>query len=219
MAEIWKVNATEPEPAVIARAAARIKQGDVIAIPTDTFYGLAANPFDRAAVGKVFEIKGRPKSAALLLLVDSVEMAAALSDNLPPAFFQLAKRFWPGPLTLVVPASAKLLPEVPAGTGQIGLRWPAAAIPVALIRAAACPITATSANRSGRKECLTAQQVRDTLGDRLPLILDGGPSPQTQPSTVVSLRTRSWEILREGAVPAAEIARCLQSSGEVDRKK
>ena len=219
MTEIWKVDPHNPEPSVIARAAERIGQGQVIAIPTDTFYGLAANPFDRAAVEKVFAIKGRSKDAALLLLVDSVERAAALSANPPFLFFQLAKRFWPGPLTLVVPASSKVLPEVTAGTGQVGLRWPTAAIAVALIRAAGCPLTATSANLSGQKECFTAQQVHDCLGDRLPVILDGGTSPQSKPSTVLNLGPTSWEILREGAVPDIEIAAYLQKVQRAHRKK
>ena len=210
MAEIWKVDPNNPESWLIARAAERIGQGQVLAIPTDTFYGLAANPFDAAAVTTVFAIKGRPRNAPLLLLVDSVEMAAVLSPDLPGTFFLLAKRFWPGPLTLVVPASFELAPEVTAGTGRVGLRLPAAAIAVALIGAASCPLTATSANLSGQKECSTAQQVNDCLGDRLPLILDGGTSPQSRPSTVVKLDGNCWEILREGAVPGAEIARFLK---------
>ncbi|OFW23163.1 MAG: threonylcarbamoyl-AMP synthase [Acidobacteria bacterium RIFCSPLOWO2_02_FULL_59_13] len=210
MAEIWKVDPNNPESWLIARAAERIGQGQVLAIPTDTFYGLAANPFDAAAIENVFAIKGRPKNAPLLLLVDSVEMARELSPDLPDTFFLLAKRFWPGPLTLVVPASFELAPEVTAGTGRVGLRLPAAAIAVALIGAASCPLTATSANLSGQKECSTAQQVNDCLGDRLPLILDGGTSPQSRPSTVVKLEGKGWEILREGAVPGAEIARFLK---------
>ena len=219
MAEIWKVDPNNPESWLIARAAERIGQGQVLAIPTDTFYGLAANPFDAAAIENVFAIKGRPKNAPLLLLVDSVEMARELSPDLPDTFFLLAKRFWPGPLTLVVPASFELAPEVTAGTGRVGLRLPAAAIAVALIGAASCPLTATSANLSGQKECSTAQQVNDCLGDRLALILDGGTSPQSQPSTVVNLEGDSWEILREGAVPCAEVALYLKEQRNTERKK
>src|SRR3990170_5262757 len=108
MAEILKTNPDSPEPSAIACAAELLREGQVVAIPTDTFYGLAANPFDLAAVEKIFAIKGREKGAPLLLLVDSLEMAADLSAKLPPQFDRLARQFWPGPLTIVVEASSKL---------------------------------------------------------------------------------------------------------------
>ena len=210
MAEILKTNPDSPEPSAIACAAELLREGQVVAIPTDTFYGLAANPFDLAAVEKIFAIKGRSKGAPLLLLVDSLEMAADLSAELPPQFDRLARRFWPGPLTIVVEASSKLPPAVSGQSGRIGLRLPAAAIPVALIKKAGVPLTGTSANRTGEKECATAQEVQQCFGERLPLILDGGASAATQPSTVLRLRQDSWEVLREGAIPAEEIAAVLR---------
>ena len=141
-----------------------LRQGEVIAIPTDTFYGLAANPFDVAAVEKVFSLKNRAKASPLLLLVDSVEMAVELSQNLPSLFFPLTERFWPGHLTIVVDASPKIPALVTAHTGRIGLRLPAAAIPVALIRETGFPVTGTSANWSGGPECSTAEEVEHCLG-------------------------------------------------------
>lgn len=138
MAEILKVNPSSPEPSVIARAAHLLRQGEVIAIPTDTFYGLAANPFDIAAVEKVFSIKGRPKGNPLLLLIDSLQMAEELSSELPRKFYSLAQRFWPGPLTMVVKASPKLPSAVTAQTDTIGLRLPDAPIALALIGQPAC---------------------------------------------------------------------------------
>jgi L-threonylcarbamoyladenylate synthase len=206
MAEILKIDPSHPEPERIARAAEMIRRGQVIAIPTDTFYGLAANPFDLAAVETVFAIKGRPKGNPLLLLVDSLEMAGELSQDTPAQFPHLAKRFWPGPLTIVVNASPRLPPAVTAQTGTIGLRLPRAPIPLALVRAARCPITATSANLTGEEECSSAEQVERSLGKRLPLILDGGISQAEKPSTVLKLDGEIWEILREGAIPRAEIA-------------
>lgn len=205
MGEILQIHNRSPERARIVRAAELVRQGQVIAIPTDTFYGLAANPFDSSAVQKIFAIKNRPESQPLLLLVDSLEMAADLSAAPPPEFYRLAERFWPGPLTIVVEASPKLPPPVTAHTGRIGLRLPSAPIPVALIEAAGCPLTATSANVADGKECTTAQQVNDSLGSQLPLIVDGGDSRTAQPSTVLDLRPNSWEILREGAVSEKEI--------------
>ena len=200
MAVILLVNPLSPEPERIAQAAERIRQGAVVAIPTDTVYGLAADPFNASAVEKVFSLKGRAKSAPLLLLVSSVEMAAGLSSNPPPEFYRLAERFWPGPLTIVLEASPRIPAPVTAHTGYVGLRFPAAAVPCALIEQVGGAITATSANLSGEKECRSAAEVEASLGQRLSLILDGGPSPATVPSTVVRLAGSSWEIVREGAV-------------------
>ena len=209
MAEIVKVNPADPEPALIARAAALIGTGQVVAIPTDTFYGLAANPFDSAAVERVFAIKGRAQNMPLLLLIDSVEMARELAGELPPPFQRLAERFWPGPLTIVVEASAKVPARVTGESGRIGLRLPAAAIPRTLVQRLGVPVTATSANRTGEKECSSAQEVERCLGTSLPLILDGGVSRAARTSTVVSVRTDFWEVLREGAIAAQEIAALL----------
>lgn len=206
MTEILAVDALHPEPAAIARAAELLRHGEVIAIPTDTFYGLAANPFDTRAVEKVFAIKGRPKNNPLLLLVDSIEMATAVSPELPPEFYALARRFWPGPLTMVVKASGSLPPAVTAHTGTIGLRLPSAPVATALARAAGFPITATSANRSGQPDCASAQEVKTALGDRLSLILDGGPSHASKPSTVLVLIEGKWKIVREGIISGAAIA-------------
>ncbi|MBI4459212.1 MAG: threonylcarbamoyl-AMP synthase [Acidobacteria bacterium] len=209
-----KLDPQLPEPSSLRRAAELLRQGEVIAIPTDTFYGLAANPFDRLAVEKVFSLKGRREGSPLLLLVSSVEMAAELSQNLPPQFFPLTQRFWPGPLTIVVNASSKIPPAVTANTGRIGLRLPAAAIPVALVREAGFPVTGTSANLSGQTECSTAAEVERSLGRRLPLILNGGTSPRVKPSTVLSLREDSWQVLRDGAIPMAEIANALKQGAQ-----
>lgn len=212
MAEIISVDAKSPGFAPINRAAELLRQGQVVAIPTDTFYGLAANPFDPAAVGKIFEIKGRPKSNPLLLLVNSLEMAARLSANLPPHFYKLVHRFWPGPLTIVVEAAPNLPPETTAHTGRIGLRLPAARIPLELIGAAGFPITATSANLTGEQDSSTAQQVQISLGDRLSLILDGGISRADKPSTVLDLNGEIWRIVREGAISRDEIIKLFDST-------
>ena len=160
MAEIVQVNPEYPEAVLIARAAELIRRGQVIAIPTDTLYGLAANPFDSGAVERIFEIKGRPQNMPLLLLVDSVEMARGLASDLPPQFERLAKRFWPGPLTIIVEASSRVPARVTGGTGRIGLRLPAAAIPQALVKQAGFPVTGTSANRTGEAECASALHFR-----------------------------------------------------------
>lgn len=200
VAEILNVDPITPQSERIARAAELIRQGQVIAIPTDTLYGLAADPFQAAAVERLFHAKGRPPAAPVLLLVDSIEMAAGLSKNLPASFHALARGYWPGPLTIVVEATERIPAIVTANAGRVGLRLPAAAIPQALIGALGGPITGSSANRSGRSACRNAVEVEAALGDTLPLILDGGPGQETIPSTVISLGSESWELIREGAI-------------------
>ncbi len=220
VAKIVQVNREAPELEVIARAAELIRKGEVVAVPTDTFYGLAANPFDAQAVERVFAIKGRPRSMPLLLLVDSVERARGLTANPPEEFKRLARRFWPGPLTIVVEASAKVPAAVTGNTGRIGLRWPRAAEPVAIVQQAGVAITGTSANRTGERECSTAEEVERQIGTVIPLILDGcddgrdsGTSVPTRASTVIDLREDGWEVLREGALAWEEIARVIGTPG------
>ncbi|MBI4479703.1 MAG: threonylcarbamoyl-AMP synthase [Acidobacteria bacterium] len=200
-----KINPVSPEPEPIERAAAVIQQGDVVAIPTDTVYGLAADPFNTAAVERLFAIKGRPPDSPVLLLVDSTEMAASLSKNLPASFHALAERYWPGPLTIVVEASERVPGIITANTGRVGMRHPAAAIPQVLVRAVGGPITGTSANLSGHPECRSAREVEASLGQVVALILDGGRSGDELPSTVIRLRGESWELIREGVIRRAEL--------------
>ena len=213
MAEIVKVNRDDPEPEVIARAAEMIRKGEVVAIPTDTFYGLAANPFDAAAVERIFAIKGRGKHMPLLLLIDSVAMARELAAELPPGFERLTERFWPGPLTIVVKASPRVPGEVTGETGRIGLRLPRAAVATAIVKQTRVPIIGTSANRTGEKECATAQEVEAQIGAAVPLILDGGASGATRTSTVIDVRPDSWKVLREGAIEVREIEKVIGTRG------
>ena len=210
MAEILSVDPVAPQPEPIARAAAGIRSGEVVAIPTDTVYGLAADPFNEQAVEKVFAAKGRPADAPILVLVDSVAMAASLALNLPPLFHRLAQRFWPGPLTIVVDGAANVPHIVTAHTGRLGIRWPRAAIASALVAALGGPITATSANLSGQPESRSAKEVAASISS-VSLILDGGPSLTARPSTVLSVSAKSWELIREGAIPRNELEEFLDA--------
>ena len=188
-AEILKIHADSPEASLIKYAAEQIQAGKVLGMPTDTFYGLAADPFNLRAVERVYEIKSRSRHKPLSLLIENVDQAEEFAGPLPDDFQLLARRFWPGPLTMIVPA---------------------AEIPLAVVRAAKIPITATSANLSGAAECSTAEQVREQLQDRISLIVDGGASPRSALSTIVQFnQDDSWEILREGAIPAKEIIEAL----------
>jgi tRNA threonylcarbamoyl adenosine modification protein (Sua5/YciO/YrdC/YwlC family) len=207
-AEIIKINHESPEASLVKYAAEQIKSGHVLGMPTDTFYGLAADPLNLRAVERVYEIKSRSRHKPLSLLIESVDQAEDLARPLPEEFYKLARRFWPGPLTIIVRAASRLPLKVTANTGNVALRVPSAAIPLAVIQAAGIPITATSANLSGASECTTAEQVRDQLQDRISIIVDGGASPREVASTIVDLSDQEarWRVIREGAIPAQEIS-------------
>jgi tRNA threonylcarbamoyl adenosine modification protein (Sua5/YciO/YrdC/YwlC family) len=207
-AEFVKINSESPEPSLIRYAADQIRSGQVLGMPTDTFYGLAADPFNLRAVDRVYEIKSRSRHKPLSLLIESVDQAEELSHALPEEFYALARRFWPGPLTIIVKASSRLPLKVTANTGNVALRVPKSQIPLAVVQAAQIPITATSANLSGESECTTAIAVRDQLKDRISIIVDGGASPREVASTIVDLTDQEarWRVLREGAIPSQEIS-------------
>ena len=207
-AEIVKINSHEPEPSLIAYAAEKLRQGEVLGMPTDTFYGLAADPLNLRAVDRIYDIKSRSRHKPLSLLIESIDQAEDLARPLPEEFHALARRFWPGPLTVIVRAASRLPLKVTANTGNVALRIPSAPIPLEVVKAAGIPITATSANLSGAAECTSAIAVRDQLQGRISIIVDGGTSPREIPSTIVDLTDDEarWRILREGAIPAQEIS-------------
>ena len=210
-AEIIRINPNQPEAALISYVAERIRAGQVAGMPTDTFYGLAADPLNLRAVDTIYEVKTRSRHKPLSLLIESVDQAEDLARPQTEIFYLLARKFWPGPLTLIVKADSRLPLKVTANTGNVALRVPAAEIPLAVIRAAGVPITATSANISGAKECTTAKGVQQQLGDRIPIIVDGGVSPRTVASTIVELTDPEgrWTIQREGAITRQELTDLL----------
>ncbi|MGB8760466.1 MAG: L-threonylcarbamoyladenylate synthase, partial [Candidatus Sulfotelmatobacter sp.] len=166
-AEILKINCDTPESSLVKYAADQIRAGEVLGMPTDTFYGLAADPFNLRAVDRVYDIKTRSRHKPLSLLIESVDQAEELAKSLPEEFYALARQYWPGPLTIIVKAGSRLPLKVTANTGNVALRVPNAQIPRAVVAAAAIPITATSANLSGASECTSAEQVRDQLEGRI----------------------------------------------------
>lgn len=208
-AEIVKINSENPEASLVKYAADQIRAGEVLGMPTDTFYGLAADPFNLRAVDRVYDIKTRSRHKPLSLLIESVDQAEELAKKLPEEFYALARKFWPGPLTVIVKAGSRLPLKVTANTGNVALRVPNAKIPLAVVTAAAIPITATSANLSGAAECTTAEQVHDQLHGRISIIVDGGISPRDIPSTIIDLSDEEtrWKIIREGAIPQEEISK------------
>ena len=209
-AELVRINAHSPEVDVLRYAASFLSRGSVVAVPTDTFYGLAADPFNLAAVDEIYRVKGRPETRALPILVNSMEQALLLTRNADAKFTRLTSRFWPGGLTLVVEASQQVPLKVTANTGRVALRWPKSAVVERLIAEFEGPVTGTSANISGFPSCASAEQVMKQLGARLPLVLDSGETGSALPSTIIELHNGDWKILREGAIPLGEIEKALE---------
>lgn len=209
-AELLRVDAQSPQAEVLRYAAHFLTRGCVIGIPTDTFYGLAADPFNLAAVDEIYRVKGRPETRALPILVSSLEQAMLLARERPQHFLRLAETYWPGALTLVVDASNRLPLKVTGGTGRVALRWARSEVVMQLIAEFEGPITGTSANVSGFPSCTSAEQVIKQLGSRLPLVLDAGDTGAALPSTIIELRGENWKVLREGAIPLDLIQRTLQ---------
>jgi L-threonylcarbamoyladenylate synthase len=194
-----------PEPDVMALAAQVIGRGGLVALPTDTLYGLAVNPFDALAVARVFQAKGRAPAQALpLIAADQVQVGRTLGVLTPKAA-ALADRFWPGPLTLLVPAPTALAPAVAAGTGRVGVRVPAHAVARALCLACGSPLTATSANMSGEPGSNDPEVVSRELGNDIDLLLDAGLTPGGQPSTIVDVTGPAPVLVRAGAIGWKEV--------------
>lgn len=200
-----RINAQSPEPNTIRYAADFLTRGSVLALPTDTVYGLAADPFNLAAVEEIYRVKGRPETRALPILVNSIDQALLLTRDVPENFLRLAHEFWPGALTLVVDAGHRLPLKVTANTGRVALRLPRSAVVAALIDEFDGPITGTSANLSGHPSCISSAQVVEQLGTRLPLILDVGDLGAPVASTIVVLRGDDWKVVREGVIPTSDL--------------
>jgi L-threonylcarbamoyladenylate synthase len=189
----------------VARAAELIRAGELVAFPTETVYGLGANALDVAAIDKIYAAKGRPPSSPLIVHVSSIEMARGLVREWPEHADRLAQKFWPGPLTLVLPKQPHVPDRLTAGLDTVGVRMPANPIAEALIREAGVPIAAPSANRFTELSPTTAQHVRDGLGDRVAMVLDGGRTTVGIESTVLSLAGSTAILLRPGMVTRQQI--------------
>jgi L-threonylcarbamoyladenylate synthase len=197
--------------AALEEAAAAIRGGGVVALPTDTFYGLAVDPFRADAVAKVFIVKGRAGDQALPLIAADLDQVIAQLGPLSSLARRLAGQFWPGPLTLVIPAPAALAVGVTGGTGTVGVRVPAHEVARAMCRASGVPLTATSANLSGVPPSSSPDDVERTLGDRIDLLIDAGLTPGGPPSTILDVTGASPRQLRAGAVAWEAIDACMRA--------
>jgi L-threonylcarbamoyladenylate synthase len=218
------VDPGRPDPRAIARAAAAIRRGELVAFPTETVYGLGADALDPAAVARIYEAKGRPSYNPLIVHVLDAVAARGLVTAWPPAAQRLADACWPGPVTLVLPKAPAVPDAVTAGLPAVALRVPAHPVALALLRAAERPIAAPSANRSNELSPTTAAHVASALGDRVALILDAGPTDVGIESTVVDLTGPRPRLLRPGLVSRDELVRLIgdiadpePASGDVSR--
>lgn len=199
-----------PSVDALERAAAHIRRGEVVALPTDSLYVLVADPYNLQAVGRVFAAKGRPANLSLPLLVSDILMAQDLAKEPTARFYMLARHFWPGPLTIIVPASARVPLKVTGNTGRLAVRQPASPAAVALLEWLKQPLIGTSANISGQPTCRSGIEVFGVMDGRVDLVLDGGACSGAG-ATTVDITEPYWRVIREGAISERDIAECLKS--------
>jgi L-threonylcarbamoyladenylate synthase len=204
MGRIWLWREAEAE-VLLEEAKELINAGQVVALPTETFYALAAHPFQEQALKSLFALKERPPDKPVLLLVSKPEMLSSLVSHIPKAAGALIKAFWPGPLTLVLPARSNLSGWLTAKTGTVGVRQPRQPITCRLIDYLGIPVTGTSANRSGKPPLNGAPEVDREFGDRVPLIVDTGPCAGGLPSAILDLTQDPPRLVRPGAISLASL--------------
>ena len=214
--EILSTHTPELFAAAVKHAAELLRAGEVVALPTETVYGLAANALDEKAVAKIFQVKGRPAHNPIIVHVASNEMAARCVQNWPATAEKFSRAFWPGPLTLVLPRAEIIPGIVTAGGATVGVRWPSHPFIQAVIRECDFPLAAPSANVSNQISPTNAEHVRSQLAGKIPLIVDGGQSQVGIESTVLDLSVAPPEILRPGMIHAESLAAVC---GEVQNSK
>lgn len=194
----------------IDRAGEILRDGGLIAFPTETYYGLAADPFNESALRRLFTLKGRSTVKPVLVLLPSRAAISRMTGVVPDIAEQLMDRFWPGPLTMVFPARQGLSALLTGGTGTVGVRLSPHPVARALLQAFGGPLTATSANRSGGRAAVTEGEVRQIFGSEVDMVLSGGRTPGGKPSTLIGFTGNSVECIREGCIPYPEIVNALQ---------
>jgi L-threonylcarbamoyladenylate synthase len=206
--DLIEIDRLDPSPDALDRAAQEIRRGRVVAVPTDALYALIADPFSVIAVRQVYQAKGREIHRALPILVRDGLMVEELAREISPWFNLLARKFWPGPLTIIMPASPKVPLRATGNTGRLGVRQASCRITDELIARLNQPIIATSANISGRPTCRTGIEVFGVMDGSVNLVLDGGCCEGMGASTV-DITEIEWRMIKEGAITQAEIAACL----------
>jgi L-threonylcarbamoyladenylate synthase len=209
--DLVEIDPEKPQSEVLERAAAAVRCGKVVAIPTDALYTLVADPFNLQAVTQVFSAKGRESHRSLPILIGGILTAEELAGELNNRFYLLARRFWPGPLTIIVPASARIPLKVTGNTGRLALRHSRSTIANHLIDLLNQPLIATSANISGHPTCRSGIDVFGMMDGRVDLVVDGGMCSGPG-ATTVDITDPFWKMIKPGAVEEKEIAECLRPS-------
>ena len=209
--DLIEVDPEAPDPASIDRAVAAIRLGKVVAIPTEARYTLIADPLNLHAITRVFQAKGRETVRSLPMLVADTLMVEELAREMSSRFYVLARKFWPGPLSIIVHASSKVPLKVTGNTGRLAVRQSRSQIAAKIIERISQPVIATSANLSGQPTCVSGIEVFGTMDGRVDLVLDGGVCTGAGSSTV-DITEPYWKLIREGAIPEKEIADCLSAS-------
>jgi L-threonylcarbamoyladenylate synthase len=209
--DLIEIDSERPAKAAIDRAAAAIRSGSLVAIPTDALYALVCDPLNLHAVGRIFEAKGRESARALPMLVGDVVMAEELSKEVSPRFYLLARHFWPGPLTIIVQGSSRVPLKVTGNTGRLALRHSRSKVANALMERLGQPLIATSANLSGQPTCSSGIEVFGVMDGRVDLVLDGGLATGAG-ATTVDVTEPFWRVIKEGAIPEREIAEVLKGT-------
>ena len=204
------IDARQPAAAALAEAAAILLAGGVVAMPTDTLYGLAADPFSSAAIARVFAVKGRPAERAMPLVAADVDQVVNQIGPLSELARRLAATYWPGPLTLLVQRPRSIPADVAGGRNEIGIRVPAHAVTRGLCRACGRLLTATSANLSGEPPSSDPDEIERALGDGVDLLLDAGRTPGGAPSTIVDVTGHDARLVRPGAIAWDDVQACMQ---------
>jgi L-threonylcarbamoyladenylate synthase len=203
--EVLRINSKRPNESIIARAAKLISSGEIVAFPTETVYGLGANALDPSAISKIYQMKGRPSDNPLIVHIADMKTLRRLVSEISPRDMRIMKKFWPGPVTLVLKKS-KIVPKITTGgLGTIAVRMPRNKIALALIKRSGFPIAAPSANISGRPSPTNASHVKDDLDGKVKMILDGGNTEIGIESTVIDMTLRTPVILRPGGISKESI--------------
>jgi L-threonylcarbamoyladenylate synthase len=200
MREILNIDSRRPDDSVIAEASSILRAGGIIAYPTETFYGLGADGLNEEAVKRIFLIKGRNFKNPISVIIGDANDVRGLVEEIPAFALHLMERFWPGALTIIFKASPDVSHLLASGTGKIGIRLSSHPVATALAKKLGHPITATSANLSGKDECTRADEVVQGIGDQIDAVIDGGQTPGGSGSTIIDVTTDPPAILREGVI-------------------
>ncbi len=211
MSNLIRMNPVRPEHHLIEQVAEVLNKGGVIGYPTETIYGIGCSAFDAQAVDRIYRLKNRDRKKAMILVAGDIIQVSELVKSIPETAEKLIENFWPGPLTIIFEASSRLKEFAFGKSKTVAVRIPACTICLELIRETGFPLVSTSANVSGQPAGTTAQQVADAFGDQLDIIVDGGRTPESVPSTLVDITRTPARIVRQGAISNLEINTVLET--------